>query len=77
MSGETLETFTGVDEAGNVVEFTMIIPGPGPSRKGATFTKWGRCVSCDFVFPLSELETHNGKLYCSQNGCNKDFQPLR
>lgn len=71
------ETYNGTDAAGNPVTLKIIIPGPGPARKGATFTKWGTCATCLFEFPLSELSEINGKLYCSRNGCDSDFKSLR
>ena len=62
---------------GQIVTAKVIIPGPGPSRKGSTFTRWGTCATCLFEFPLNELSEYDGKLICSKNGCDKDYKELR
>ncbi len=66
----------GTNPDGTPADVYMLEVQWGPARKGASFTAWGTCSICGFEFPLRELEEHDGKLVCTRNRCNEDYQEL-
>lgn len=66
----------GTNPDGSAFDGYMLQVEHCPTKRGSRFEKWGTCEKCTFDFPLGELEEHEGKLYCTRNGCYKDFLAL-